>query len=490
MFNNVTDSWLAGQGTYSPDAGGPVTYNYGNGVAPADLVALGLLPQNYTENQLMQAMQGAWQTSDATGQNVGSYSPEFSQFLQQNNITSRVDTGEFGGQQGFYGTDGQQIGTGSTWSNSIDNAFGVAMLAAAAVATGGVAAAGATGGTGTTAGLMGQEALQSGIGAAGGFSGGELIPGLNAISATEANQMAGQAGNFLADGSAVEGGLGGMESSWNFATPEGGFGGASGASGASGATNAALIDSYLGTPGYGLSSAGAGGDAGEVASGSLFGNIGQWAKDNPELLKLIGGGANALIGGVASNSAKNDLVDAANQSNALQREMYEGAVGRNAPYLAGGTQAFNALLGKTLSGEYSRAPSAQEVMATPGYQFGLDQGQQAINRQLNARGMSYSGAQGKALARYGTDYATGQYNNSYNRLMDQNRFNANQLGNLANMGQSAANNTTAAGTQFANQTSSNLWDAGKASANNALTQGTNWNNWLNQGISAYTQPRP
>ena len=115
MYSNVTDSWLAGQGTYTPDAGGPVAYNYGNGVAPADLVALGLLPQNYTENQLMQAMQGAWQTSDATGQNVGGYSPEFSQFLQQNNITSRVDTGEFGGQQGFYGADGQQIGTGSTW---------------------------------------------------------------------------------------------------------------------------------------------------------------------------------------------------------------------------------------------------------------------------------------------------------------------------------------------------------------------------------------
>jgi hypothetical protein len=461
MFNNVTDSWLAGQGTYTPDAGGPVTYNYGNGIAPADLQALGLLQPGYTENQLMQATQGAWQ-------NDNSYSPAFQQFLQQNNITSRVDTGEFGGQQGFYGTDGQQIGTGSTWSNSIDNAFGVAMLAAAAIATGGVAAAGA--GSGGATGAAGLE------GSLGGFS------------AAEAEALASQAGGFLADGSAV---AGAGEAGGGLYFGAGGevLGGQSTFGGLTGTFGGA----ELGTLGYGAEGFGAGlglGGYGAAEGGSsMLGSIGQWAKDNPELLKLIGGGANALIGGVASNSAKNDLVDAANQSNALQREMYEGAVGRNAPYLAGGTQAFNALLGKTLSGEYSRAPSAQEVMATPGYQFGLDQGQQAINRQLNARGMSYSGAQGKALARYGTDYATGQYNNSYNRLMDQNRFNANQLGNLANMGQSAANNTTAQGTQFANQTSSNLWGAGQASANNALMQGTNINNAINQGISAYTQPQ-
>jgi hypothetical protein len=64
-----------------------------------------------------------------------------------------------------------------------------------------------------------------------------------------------------------------------------------------GATNPALIESALGTSGYGASSAGAGGGAG---TGGLFGNLGSQLAGkigNVPVNKLIGSGLGGLLGG-------------------------------------------------------------------------------------------------------------------------------------------------------------------------------------------------
>lgn len=58
----------------------------------------------------------------------------------------------------------------------------------------------------------------------------------------------------------------------------------------------------------------------------------------------------------------------------------------------------------------------QGFQATPGYQFRLDEGQKALERSAAARGMLNSGATGKALLRYGQDYASNEYNTFLNRL--------------------------------------------------------------------------
>ncbi len=54
----------------------------------------------------------------------------------------------------------------------------------------------------------------------------------------------------------------------------------------------------------------------------------------------------------------------------------------------------------------SADPSA--VTKLPGYQFGMDQGSQALNRQLAAQGLTGSGAQMQELQQFGQQYA-GQY---------------------------------------------------------------------------------
>lgn len=237
-------------------------------------------------------------------------------------------------------------------------------------------------------------------------------------------------------------------------------------------------------------------------------------------------GAAVVGGGIAadgSRKASNAQRDAAGQATQLSADQYNSTVERNAPFVQGGTTAFNALLQRLgLSGDRNaadfgtfgqaatfdggpafQAPTAEQVMAEPGYQFGLQQGQNALARQGAARGTNYSGAALAEAARYAGDYATGRYGDAFNRSMGaqqqgfNQRFNAfnanqgaqqqayNQLAGPIGFGQAAANNTASAGQQFASTAGNNLMGAANAAGANAIAQGNIWGNVLNQGVSAY-----
>jgi hypothetical protein len=61
--------------------------------------------------------------------------------------------------------------------------------------------------------------------------------------------------------------------------------------------------------------------------------------------------------------------------------------------------------------QYS-APTQTQLEATPGYQARFTQGERAIEAGAAARGTILSGGTQKALARYGQDYASNEYNNA------------------------------------------------------------------------------
>jgi hypothetical protein len=107
-------------------------------------------------------------------------------------------------------------------------------------------------------------------------------------------------------------------------------------------------------------------------------------------------------------------------------------------------------------------------MAQPGYQFGLQQGQQALDRRAAAQGGRVSGASLKAAQRYGTDYATTRYNDAYSKTQDR----LTRLQNLAAMGSNAA-------TGSANAITGLIGSQGDASAASALAQGNIWGNAIN-----------
>ncbi len=168
---------------------------------------------------------------------------------------------------------------------------------------------------------------------------------------------------------------------------------------------------------------------------------------------------------------------AAGNATAAQLEMYDQTRQDQAPWRQAGGNAVSALSnyyglpgadGKTPNPAATGAADTKLIQSLPGYQFNLQQGNQAVQRDLAAKGLLDSGAAGKALTQYGQGYAM----NASNQYL-------NGLQSLAGLGQTSAANTGAAGANAANQIGSNQIYAGNAQASGYANQ----SNAINQGLS-------
>jgi hypothetical protein len=178
--------------------------------------------------------------------------------------------------------------------------------------------------------------------------------------------------------------------------------------------------------------------------------------------------------------------------------------------------------------------TGENLASDPGYQFGLNQGTQGIERGQASRGNFLSGAAMKELSRFNEDYAGTKFNDAYNRNLStystnlnrrQNEWNTNLgaynqnrntiynfLTGQSTMGQNSAAQVGTNNQQTANAVGNNIMGAGnvQAAANiagsNALASGINgaanaynstnnlnsaagWNNLLSRqggGYSGYT----
>lgn len=117
------------------------------------------------------------------------------------------------------------------------------------------------------------------------------------------------------------------------------------------------------------------------------------------------------------------------------------------------------------------APTNVTEQNDPGYQFRLQQGQQALERSAAAKGNLLTGNTARDINSYGQDYASNEYNNVYNRALGQyqqnyNIFNQNQakqynaLASLAGVGQTTAGQLGSAGQQAANNVGNILLTSG------------------------------
>lgn len=72
--------------------------------------------------------------------------------------------------------------------------------------------------------------------------------------------------------------------------------------------------------------------------------------------------------------------------------------------------------------------SMADFIASPDYQFRLEQGQNAIDRAGSARGNFYSGGALKEAAKFGSDLAAGEYNNARNNYVQDYGIKAGEYG--------------------------------------------------------------
>ena len=114
----------------------------------------------------------------------------------------------------------------------------------------------------------------------------------------------------------------------------------------------------------------------------------------------------------------------------------------------------------------------------PGYNFRLSEGLKALDHRLSAAGMNQSGAGMKAAARYGQDYASGEYQNAFNRYQTSRNATLNPL--MGNSG--ATNQLIGAAGNMGGQIQENQIGAGNAQASGWVGGANAWN----QAISGAT----
>lgn len=180
--------------------------------------------------------------------------------------------------------------------------------------------------------------------------------------------------------------------------------------------------------------------------------------------------------GRASKRAEN----AANAANQLERDQWEKAQADNQPLL----DMRNALLPRVqslASQDVSLNPA--DVMAEPGYQFGLKSGLTSLQSTAAGKGGLYSGATLKALSRYGNDYASTKYNDAWNRQQTGLTNSLNRALSGASLGQQGANNLMQAGQAYTTNTSNNLFNSANVQNAATMSQANIWGNLLNRASS-------
>lgn len=114
---------------------------------------------------------------------------------------------------------------------------------------------------------------------------------------------------------------------------------------------------------------------------------------------------------------------------------------------------------------------------TPGYQFGMDEGNKSVQASAAARGGLNSGATLKSLMKFGNDYADQQ---GYTPYM-------NRLASLSGLGQTATNQIGQYGQNAANQMGQNTINAGQARAQGIYDKSNAWSNLGQQAAGAFGQ---
>ena len=122
--------------------------------------------------------------------------------------------------------------------------------------------------------------------------------------------------------------------------------------------------------------------------------------------------------------------------------------------------------------------SETDWKADPGYQFRLQQGNNALNNMAAATGNLNSGRALKDAIAYNSGQASQEYGNAYNRFNTDQTNQYNRLAALAGMGQSSASSLAGVSQNYANQVGNNLAQGANAQAAGAVGQ----SNAINQGI--------
>lgn len=190
----------------------------------------------------------------------------------------------------------------------------------------------------------------------------------------------------------------------------------------------------------------------------------------------LGAGAlgSAALGASAAGKASRAATQAADQSAAVQREIYGQNKQMLSPFVQGGQTAFgqaNALLG--IGGNQAAARKAFDTYRnSTGYQFRLGEGMNALNSGYAGAGTIQSGAAMKAATEYGQNFASNEFGNYMGAL-----------GNQQGVGLSAGGALAGVGTNYANSLGNIYGQRADTIGNAALANASNINSLIGTGMA-------
>jgi ElaB/YqjD/DUF883 family membrane-anchored ribosome-binding protein len=173
----------------------------------------------------------------------------------------------------------------------------------------------------------------------------------------------------------------------------------------------------------------------------------------------------SLVGGILGSNAVNDAANAEVQgaqqaqkvsqtnqtnANAAQQTALTNVTAAEQPYQALGQTSANSLADLVNKG--FSAPTLQQAEQTPGYEFNLQQGTQAIDENAAANGTLMSGNTGVALEQFGQGLAQNTYQQAYNNALNAYMANYQSLQGATNTGLSSTGQLAGANLQTAGNT--------------------------------------
>jgi len=219
---------------------------------------------------------------------------------------------------------------------------------------------------------------------------------------------------------------------------------------------------------------------------------------------MIGEIISSIFGGHSqANAAKSaQQLEAENQRQALefQKQVWQQQQGNMAPWIHQGQGAINTLGGlqnQALQGQgplapwtgQFQAPTLAQAQNEPGYKFALQQGTNALTNSAAASGNLLTGNTGEALQQYGQQFGEQNYQNVYNRAMQQYQLGYNQYeqnqSNLFNRYASLAGLGQTSAAQLGNQGQAAAGNIANINLTGAQQQAQQINNAAYQQASGY-----
>ena len=156
--------------------------------------------------------------------------------------------------------------------------------------------------------------------------------------------------------------------------------------------------------------------------------------------------------------------------------MFDKQIELQQPFQQAGVNA----LAKMQAGEFALPESFKydpnSMYQDPGYAFRMEEGMNALNRSMAAKGLGVSGANVKGALRYGQNLGSQEFGAAYGRALDEynsrlNRANTgyNRLAALSGVGQTATDRIGGAASSYGSNVS-NLAMGNAATQGNALMQ--------------------